>query len=358
MSVWFKIGSEAPWSLVWHALLVFSAAWLTTAWMLRHARILDVPNARSSHSQPTPRGGGLGIVIGLCLGMALMYLAGDEALRQELSQSSIRGLVCALLLIAAVSFFDDLRSLGVASKMLVHVLATLLALFAGLLPGQDALSGVPLYCAGLAALIWLLGLTNAYNFMDGLDAMAGATALVVASLFALLCGLQGHVLLMWLALTLAAASSGFLCFNWPPARIFMGDIGSTFLGFGFASLGLLYVQAAPAEPLLALLVMPLLLLHYLFDTVFTFCRRLLRGERVTQAHRSHLYQLLNRCGYSHQKVSLLYAGMAFLQGASLIGWHQLDGRPGSLLLLSGILLLAQVGYARWVIIRARQAGLL
>ena len=344
--------------LLIYVALVALLAWAVTLWVERHWRIIDLPNERSSHTRPTPRGGGLGIVAGVLLALLLILLGGAASLQRELQALGLLGL--ALALIAGISLHDDLSGRSVASKLLVHGLAAMLALLAGLAPDAALYAGIPQVMLWAVALIWLLGLTNAYNFMDGLDAMAGATAVVVASLFALLCGLQGQTLLMLLSLAIAAASGGFLLRNWPPAHIFMGDVGSTFLGFGFAALGLLYVQQTGPEhsPWAALLTLPILLLHYLFDTVFTFCRRLLRGERVTQAHRSHLYQLLNRSGFSHRFVSLLHAAMALLQGLTLLAWQLAHGSLAALLLLLLLLLLAHAGYAVWVMRRAHRSGLL
>lgn len=356
------------------ALLAASAAvtWL----LLRRLRIIDQPNERSSHSTPTPRGGGLGIVLGFLLALLLIWLL-EPALAGGLSTTSFIGFLLAVLLISAISLRDDVQPLNFRHRLLVQMLAALLLILSGdtlalqqisLLLGWPDSSSAPtwLLCsAGLIALLWLIGLTNAYNFMDGLDGMAAGTAVVVAAVFSLLCWQLHQPLPALLALALCAGSCGFLLFNWPPARIFMGDVGSTFLGFCFAALALLI--ATPDQPQL-LLLMPLLLLHYLFDTVFTFCRRLLAGERVTQPHRSHLYQLLNRSGHSHRRVSLLYAGLAAVQGAAAL-WlvqprphplHQAhpaqDGRWIFLLIL---LFLLAYSLAAWRIVRqARRSSLI
>jgi UDP-GlcNAc:undecaprenyl-phosphate GlcNAc-1-phosphate transferase len=161
-----------------------------------------------------------------------------------------------------------------------------------------------------------LGLTNAYNFIDGLDGLAASTAVIAAGFFAYITFQQGSHFIYLASLTLAAASLGFLIFNWSPAKIFMGDVGSTFLGLVFAVMAVIAARYDHSHT--SLFVVPLLLFHFIFDTVFTFFRRLLAGEHVFTAHRSHLYQLLNRIGYSHKRVASIYSAMAVCQGVTAV----------------------------------------
>ncbi len=301
-------------------LAVFAASALTTALVLHRLRIIDIPNERSSHTRPTPRGGGLGIVLGYLLALCLIRYFGDAGEITALQSLPHLGLLLAVLLIGGISLHDDIAARGFASKLLVQLIAAALLMICGLSIPSDLIAPLPGWLAWPLTLIWLVGLTNAYNFMDGLDGMAAGTAVVAAAFFALICHMNGQPLPGLMASALSIASCGFLLFNWPPAKIFMGDIGSTFLGFLFAALPLLLLQSNPAPATVPwlLLTMPLLLLHYLFDTLFTFTRRLLAGENVTQAHRSHLYQLLQRGGWSHLRVSLLYAGLAAMQGVTAL----------------------------------------
>lgn len=304
--------------LILYFLAILGASAAVTLLLLRRFRIIDLPNERSSHSTPTPRGGGLGIVLGFFLALVAIHLFGGNALAAPLTTLPFAGFLLAALLIAGVSLHDDMAGQGYASKLLVQLIAVAMVMACGNLIEARQIPWLPDWLAWLRwpiTLLWLIGLTNAYNFMDGLDGMAGGTAVVVAACFALICWQQGLPFLALAALAICAGSCGFLLFNWPPAKIFMGDVGSTFLGFSFATFALL--AAGNAAPRL-LLVMPLLLLHYIFDTVFTFCRRLLAGEKLTQAHRGHLYQLLNRSGFSHRSVSLLYAGLALAQGLAAL----------------------------------------
>jgi Fuc2NAc and GlcNAc transferase len=274
---------------------------------LRHwaeqRQILDIPNERSSHHQPIPRGGGLVIVV---LTLAITGLFG-------LRTAAWQGVVAYLLgasIIATVSWLDDLRSLSNRVRFSAHVLGAILAIW-GLgycarvtVPWIDSLRlgwlGLPI------TFIWIVGLTNAYNFMDGIDGIAGGQAVVAGVGWAALGWLTGQPLIGLMGVTLAAASVGFLGHNWPPARIFMGDVGSAFLGFTFAVLA---VAASQRDARLALVGI-LFVWPFVFDATFTFLRRLKNGENVFAAHRSHLYQRLVIVGYGHRFVTLLYMSLA------------------------------------------------
>ena len=174
---------------------------------------------------------------------------------------------------------------------------------------------------GIITFLWIVGLTNAYNFMDGIDGIAGGQAVVAGLGWATIGWLNNVPLVFALGLFICASSLGFLGHNWPPAHIFMGDVGSAFLGYTFAILPLLHNNAT--MPLVGLL----LVWPFVFDTVFTFVRRLLKGENVFSAHRSHLYQRLVIAGYSHQRVALTYIGLAAVGGVLAIAWYL--NLPGS-----------------------------
>jgi UDP-N-acetylmuramyl pentapeptide phosphotransferase/UDP-N-acetylglucosamine-1-phosphate transferase len=164
---------------------------------------------------------------------------------------------------------------------------------------------------GIAAwpltLLWIVGMTNAFNFMDGIDGIAGITAAAAGGGLAAAAGLLRVEPVALVSLAFAAASVGFLACNWPPARIFMGDVGSAFCGFMIAVLPLAGGPEAAASlvPIVAVTMWP-----FIFDTAYTLCRRLARGENVFRAHRSHLYQRLVITGWSHRAVSTLYGGLS------------------------------------------------
>lgn len=284
------------------------------AW-LRRREILAHPNERSSHSIPTPSGGGLALAGVVLVGwfLAPILLASDTRLSAWLP------FMGAAAGIAAVGWLDDLRNLPQALRLAVQAAAAVVVLLA-FGPMQSIwLPGLGLvrlgWLAGLLAFLWLVGLTNAYNFMDGIDGIAGCQAVVVGLGWAILGWMRGDHDVVAFTLLLAGASLGFLSRNWPPARVFMGDVGSTFLGFTFAALPIL---VDPADPRLFLAGV-LFVWPFVFDTVFTLIRRLLRGENILQAHRSHLYQRLVISGWSHRAVTLLYAGLAASGGILAIG---------------------------------------
>ena len=275
-------------------------------WALRRS-VLDVPNARSSHTVPTPRGGGLAIVVVSAAGAAGALALGVRG--------ALPGLLASAAVVAAVSAADDVRPLRARTRFAAQGLAAALALatfgpwtalsvpFVGTVPVGPVL-GTAL------AVVWVVGLTNAFNFMDGIDGIAGAQAVVAGAAWAgvgLAAGLPSVALVGGLV---AASAVGFLAHNWSPARIFMGDVGSVTLGFVFATLGLAAAGPAggtlgPRVPLAALLfVWP-----FVFDAVLTFGRRLRAGEDVFAAHRSHLYQRMVIAGWTHRRVATLYAAL-------------------------------------------------
>ena len=290
------------------AVCVAAAAALTPA-MIRLG-VADVPNARSSHAAPTPRAGGVAVVAALLLGLALAGAAEPA-------------FVAALLALLALGFWDDVRGAAPWPK-----LAAQAAIAAGY-----AWAAMPGW-AGVLLALWLLFFVNAFNFMDGANGIAGLTAAVAAGALAL----AGAPPLALAALCLLGAVVGFLPFNFPRARIFLGDAGSLPLGFALAAL------AAQAEgpPWLA----PALLFTFVFDVALTLVRRALRGDRLTQAHRDHLYQLLLRMGWPHARVSLLYAAAGVLNALAALS--------GSALALAA-LLLGHAAYAALTLRAARRA---
>jgi UDP-N-acetylmuramyl pentapeptide phosphotransferase/UDP-N-acetylglucosamine-1-phosphate transferase len=270
-------------------------------------KILDVPNVRSSHIRPTPRGGGLAIAVISIAGFAVYWV-----FRPVRPWPVMAGYIIGASSVAVISWLDDLRSLSTLARFTAHTAAaTLLILGCGAwdVVAIPFVGDVSLAWLGVAlTLIWIVGLTNAYNFMDGIDGIAAAQAVVAGVGWLILGGFSGQPVVGVLGLLVAASSLGFLPHNRPPARIFMGDVGSAFLGYSFAFLA---VVAAQADPRLCLAGV-LLIWPFVFDTAITFLRRLRKRENVFAAHRSHLYQRLVIAGWTHGRVTLLYAGLALL----------------------------------------------
>ncbi|MDQ6978833.1 MAG: glycosyltransferase family 4 protein [Mariprofundaceae bacterium] len=337
------------------ALVLCLSSWAITRWMIHHTAFLDIPNERSSHETPTPRGGGVAIVAAFLIGLVMIGVLGNTV---YLKTHYFIGFVLAAYSIALLSFLDDLHNYRFHIKLALHCVAISVVLLSGLVLDELAIPGFGITSLGIMGYIltflWLLGLTNAYNFMDGIDGIAASTAMIAAAFFALISYQQGSTFVYLASYTIVAGSAGFLCFNRPPAKIFMGDIGSTFIGFTLGCLALIAARYDASHT--SFLVMPLLLLHFIFDTVFTMGRRIVAGENPAQAHCSHLYQLLVRQGRSHGQVTMIYGGCAIAQG--LMAWlmMSMEGDVRMALFLPFLLLYS---VAAWRITQqSRQLGLI
>ncbi|MDP6951158.1 MAG: glycosyltransferase family 4 protein, partial [Alphaproteobacteria bacterium] len=276
------------------ALAAAALAWVATGALLKQLAakdILDHPNERSSHERPTPRGGGIAVVAVILLGWLL--LAAVEIAPWRLIWPMV-GLSVGL---ALVSWADDLRGLSPLPRFAAQLAAVAIALSTVPL-GPHFPGPLPLWLAlGGAALAWLW-FVNLFNFMDGIDAIAGVEAIAIAAgIGAIAAGLGLVDGTPWLAAVVAGAALGFLPWNRPPARIFLGDVGSVPLGF---LLGWLLLSLAAHGAWAAALILPA---YFLADATLTLLRRALRGEKPWQAHREHFYQQAVRKGASHGRVS-------------------------------------------------------
>jgi len=266
--------------------------------------LLDHPNERSLHVQPTPRGAGIGIVVPVCLTIGAVALRVPEAL------SAAMWLVGGGLVMAAIGLIDDVRGVSAVIRLVAHLaVAGAIAVGIGSWPALvwPGLFHIDLAWAAVPLTVLLVaGFTNAYNFMDGVDGIAGSQA-VMAGIGWMGVGFATQdPLLVVAGAVIATASLGFLFFNWPPASIFMGDVGSSFLGFSLAALAVYAATRSPAVGTAGMLfVWP-----FVFDSAFTIVRRAGRRENLLAAHRSHLYQRLVLTGVSHRTVTLLYAALA------------------------------------------------
>ena len=279
--------------MMWMApFAAFMTCWLLLSWLLRRGKSLpmDHPNARSLHETPTPRIGGLGIMAGVAV--ASVWLA----------DTTLLPVMLAAFALAALSLLDDVRGLPVALRFLAHFVAAAGCLLAWGLTGWVLLGAV-------FAVVWM---TNLYNFMDGADGLAGGMTAIGFGALALAAWLGNAPGLAALCTAIAAAALAFLRFNFPPARIFMGDAGSIPLGFLAAALGILGAQLNVWPWLFPLLVFS----PFIVDASVTLARRGLRGEKIWQAHRSHYYQRVVLLGASHRQLALA-AYMLMLASAAL-----------------------------------------
>lgn len=292
----------------WFIPVIAGVSLFLTAVLRRYAlsrSLMDVPNERSSHSISTPRGGGVAIVVAFLLALTLLWVTG------LLSSAHFFGIAGAGAFVALIGFMDDHGHIAARWRLLGHFSGAAWVLFwlGGLPP--VVVFGVNLelswfgYLLGVFYLVWML---NLYNFMDGIDGIASVEAICACLGAGLLYWLAGLDNLIWGPLLLAVSVAGFLWWNFPPAKIFMGDAGSGFLGI---VLGGLSLQAAwvSAPMLWAWLI---LLGVFIVDATFTLIRRLLRGDKVYEAHRSHAYQFASRQFGSHLPVTMAVGAINLL----------------------------------------------
>jgi Fuc2NAc and GlcNAc transferase len=317
-------------------LLVFGALGTTaigTELVRRYAlrvRLLDEPNARSSHTVPTPRGGGLAIVAVCVLNWIALYVMGLVEVRLVLALS-LGGLA-----VAAVGFLDDRKGVDARIRLMIHLMAATLAiavLFAS--TGPDVRTGE----FGYPWLRWVLAVLgiawflNLFNFMDGIDGIACSEAAFIslggAFLHLLSGGSAGEV---FSALVVGGAALGFLYWNYPPAKVFMGDVGSGFLGYVLAVLAVSSAQGNMS----ALFPWLTLAAVFLADSGVTVLRRALRGERVYLAHRTHAYQWLARRWLSHRRVTIIVMAINLFYLLPLAGWASVRPQIAGRVFLVGI----------------------
>lgn len=295
------------------AILSYLGVWIIRRYAEKR-QLLDHPNERSSHSVPMPRGAGAAIVV-LVTGTAVWAI-------REAELSHVLVYIVGGIVIAYLGWRDDIRPLSARVRFAVQGLVAAVSIY-GL--GYFKTVTIPLFgelqlgAVGIIiTFLWIIGLTNAYNFMDGIDGIAGGVALAGALGWMMLASNMQNDFVFWIALAVAASSLGFLAHNWSPAKIFMGDVASTFLGYTFAVLPLLSADQGGD----ALLLGTLLMWTFIMDAGLTFIRRALQRENVFAAHRTHLYQRLVIGGYKHSTVSLLYISLTLLAGLLSYAWSR------------------------------------
>lgn len=275
-----------------------------------HRGWLDIPNARSSHDEPTPRGGGIAIVACTILGLIVAWRAGwiGAAITVAIGGGGS--------LVAVVGWLDDRRSLSPLTRIGIHFLAAAWALYN--LGGLDSellfRIQIPRAALDMIALLVIVWATNLYNFMDGIDGIAAVEALTVGAFASILLFLRGADELAFVAALLAACSLGFLVWNWSPARIFMGDVGSGFLGFAFGCLAVAAEQHAPGSMFWIIVLAGV----FVFDATVTLLRRALHREPIHAAHRSHAYQRITRAGFTHSRATSAVLLINLLLGALVL----------------------------------------
>ena len=314
------------------AIATFLLSLLTVGWLKQRfsQNLLDIPNDRSSHSQPTPRGGGLGFIIAFATSTLLTAVVSHyftqfspvERLQITFLQPFVLQIGIILTPLAIAGIIDDRHNVPAAIRYLIQLAAAGIAVaFFGPFP-QPWLTGFGIagqIVAYALTLIAITALINFYNFMDGLDGIvAGVTAVQLGFL-----AIYFNQPIWWL---MVAALLGFLWWNWSPAKIFMGDVGSTVLGAAVA-IALLNVDN-PVQAWTALAIT----LPLTADAIYTLIRRLLNRENIFQAHRSHLYQRLQQSGWTHAQVASTYIGLTVGVALSILVW----GALGAWVSLAGV----------------------
>lgn len=260
---------------------------------LRRRALLDLPNERSSHTLPTPRGGGLAIITtfiaGLCLSAALGLIPTSTTLK----------LVTITFCLATISWIDDVRNLGPLMRFGSHILAATLALAFGLVSGPFFGGALPPTLEIVLIGVGWVWFINLFNFMDGIDGLAAMETIAIGcggGVIALMS--QNEPTIVIVCMVLIAAAIGFLPFNWAPAKIFMGDVGSIPLGFVCAWILLSLASSGYGA---AAIILPLV---FFADATITLFKRVLSGEKFWQAHRQHFYQRAVRRGMSHNQATM------------------------------------------------------
>jgi UDP-GlcNAc:undecaprenyl-phosphate GlcNAc-1-phosphate transferase len=321
--------------------------------MMIALRVMDTPEARKVHDRPTPKGGGVGVVVAFLVGILLLYRFAAFA---RLANEYFVGVIAAAFTIAVVAFLDDLFDWPFTAKLGVQALAALVAVGSGIYLHDYRVPYVGVVYVGWVGvpvtIAWLLYTTNAVNFIDGLNGLAsGVTAISCAFLAYFSASYEGWFCYAASGL-LGAGLLGFLPFNFPRARIFLGDVGSQFCGFMIAVLGVVASRFDGAE--LSFLLVPMLLSGVLFDVGFTLVRRALAGERVTRPHRGHLYQVAQRSGVPAVAVTLIHWGFAVFGGLCCLEFLSVSG--GWKLVALAMTVPPQLAWLGFVVWRARRVN--
>jgi UDP-N-acetylmuramyl pentapeptide phosphotransferase/UDP-N-acetylglucosamine-1-phosphate transferase len=273
----------------------------------------DIPNERSLHSCPTPRGGGLIIVLICLFAYVVLGIITPDAFSW--------GYFVGAILVSGVSWVDDLYSLSIKWRLTVQFISALLVVITNGYFVAVGLPNTPSVVLGVfgvvVTLFWIVWIVNAYNFMDGIDGIAAVQAIVAALGWAAVASVLGVPQIILFCIILLGAASGFLAHNWSPARVFLGDVGSAFFGYTFATLPLLLARHGAEVSWLPLAAV-FFIWPFIFDSAVTLARRLANGQRVWEPHREHLYQTLIIAGYSHAFAALAYLAFATLSTAGFL----------------------------------------
>jgi UDP-GlcNAc:undecaprenyl-phosphate/decaprenyl-phosphate GlcNAc-1-phosphate transferase len=331
-------------------IIAYGVTWV----MARFVRIMDEPNHRSSHVKAVPRAGGVSVVITFYVGICITWLLGEfEGVQARL----LIGFLLSTFLIAAISLIDDITDQSALVKLVTQMIAVAIVLSLGITLDEIAIPVVGYVDLGVVGYVisffWILGLTNSYNFMDGLDGLAGGVAVIAGLFFMIITFYEGSSFVYIISYSLLAGALGFLFLNFPPAKIILGDVGAAFLGFVFAVLAIIATRYDESRT--SFLVIPMLMFNFIYDTSYTLLRRLSQGKNVLEAHREHLYQLMNRSGFSHMEVVLTQYCMVFMQGLGALWIVNIPGDERMFVFVP--FLVFQLAYTWQVRKKAQKSGI-
>ena len=323
-------------------------------WIMTRVGVIDIPGQRSSHTRPTPKGGGVGVVVAFLVGIGVLYAFASFA---RIADPYFRAVILAAAGIALVAYLDDMLAWPAWVKLVAQIAAAAVAVGAGLWVQEirvPYIGAVPLGWFGPAlTLAWIVVATNAMNFIDGLNGLAAGVSMLACLILAAIAAWVGAWFVYFAALILAAGLLGFLPFNFPAARIFMGDVGSQFCGFLLAVLAVAAGRFDAVE--LSVTLVPMLLFGVLFDVAFTLARRGLAGDKLMQAHRSHLYQMAQRSGLSAVRVTLIHWAFTAWGGVCCFGLVMASPAWKPIWVL--LVIPPQLVWLGWVVWRTRRAGI-
>lgn len=306
----------------------FAVAAASTGWIVSRGGsrwLADTPNERSLHHRPVSRAGGIALLAGLAAGFAVVTIIEAPASRHG-------WVLAGALIVGGISFADDVRRISPAIRILFHLAAAACVVSAGLAGERIDLPGATLDLGATTGaaltMLFVVWVVNLYNFMDGMDGFAGGMTAIGFTTLAVLCAHRDASLLVAASLVTASASLGFLLFNFPPARIFMGDLGSSLLGYLCAVMMLAADRSASVPLWISVLVFS----PFVVDATVTLVRRIVAGERPWRAHRSHFYQRLVRLGWGHRKTVVReYALMLACAGTAVLALRASPGVQAGLL---------------------------
>ncbi len=323
---------------------------LTISSLMIKINIRDVPNKRSSHTAATPKGGGIAIVVG-----TFYFIITTHFIISPILVIDTYSLLIPAAVVAIVGLVDDLFNVSSLIRLCVQASLAILVVGLGTTLNQISLPFVGAIELGMIgniiAVFWIVAFMNAFNFMDGLNGLASGCTAIACAFILILAPLEGYI--YYSLLGLLVSTLGFLPFNFPKGKIFLGDVGSQFMGFLIAVIAL---KAANSQTsYLSFYVIPLLFLPFLYDTLFTLIRRAISHENLLDAHCEHLFQLVNRLGKSHSQVSLLYYTFVILGGCGAIGMINLSEEYHLLFFIPYVVL--YTAYTKITLNKAQQQGL-